>query len=197
MRTLLRFGRICRTAKWIGCFRSLRPISMINRRQRPGRDTSNCSCLTSARRRRGYITEQETLAMPLHPTIAGRSFLGHTATRRPLPDVALGLSGDKDVAAPVIVRRIADLARRVGRPRSRNEKGHWSGFRIADVNVVTGGESAARPRIEVTASGRSVLRGRSRIGGDGVRRVEVHSWNRGKWQRKLFRRSVILPSADA
>ncbi|QEE41636.1 hypothetical protein FVA80_24485 [Methylobacterium sp. WL1] len=135
--------------------------------------------------------------MPLRPTIANRSFLGHTATRRPLPDVAAGLSGYRDVAAPVLARRIAELAGRVGQPRSGSERGHWVGFTIGDMEVATGGASAVRPKIEVSASGQSVLRGRSRVGGDGVRRVELRYWSRGTWQRKLFRRSAAPPLADA
>lgn len=135
--------------------------------------------------------------MPLGPMILGRSFLGHTATRRPLPDVARGLSGDRDVAVPIMMNRIAEMARRDWQTHASGERGHWTGFRIADVVVEVGGASAVRSEIKVKASGRLVLRLRSRVGGDGVRRFEIRYWNRGMWQRKLFRRSVRLPSTDA
>ncbi|WCS24163.1 hypothetical protein LOK46_23945 [Methylobacterium sp. NMS14P] len=134
--------------------------------------------------------------MTRRPTILGRSYLGHTATRRTLPDVTSALSGDKDTAAPVIARRIADLARREGRPRPSGEPGHWTGFRIGDVDVEIGGRSDNRPRIEVRSNGQFVLRGQARVGGDGVRRINVRYWDRGRWQRKLFRRRV-LPPTDA
>lgn len=133
--------------------------------------------------------------MTRRPTILGHSYLGHTVTRRPLPDVTSALSGDGDTAAPVIARRITELAQREGRPWPSREPGHWTGFRIADVDVEMGGRSNNRPRIEVQASGRLVLRGQARVGGDGVRRVDVRYWNRGRWQSKLFRRRV-LPSTD-
>ena len=98
--------------------------------------------------------------MPFRPTIPGRSFLGHTALRRPLPDLDRGLSADKNLAVPAVGRRMAQLIRQEGTFRSTSRPGHWTGVRIEEIDIEIGGRSNNRPEFVIETCGQIVFSGR-------------------------------------